>query len=224
MSIRVRNITNMFISLREFNGVNSNDYRTLPDAAINFAIIAAVIVSLENYLADQASGARGQAVELLSVLIQAARRKMMNIAVAARALNLTDAGFRRLFSVPDGDGAQETVAAGREFVEEGLKHKTELGRLGVTEQYINELDEDLDDINAAVGAKAGANTAGVGATAGLDSEIERGMAAAVFLDAMMKNVYHDNPIKLAEWKSARHIRRAPRTSKPKTPPENKPTE
>lgn len=93
--------------------------------------------------------------------------------------------------------------------------------IAVTEEYINELDEDLDDINAAVASKSGANTAGVGATAGVDNEIERGMDAEIFLDALMKNVYRDNPVKLAEWKSARHVRRAPRPARPpKTAPDS----
>ncbi len=175
-----------------------------------------VIGNLENSLADQTLGAR------------ASRRTRIGFGAGGKAQNEEYRGrvagfesFRRLFHVPDGDGAQETVAAGREFVEEGLKHKTELARLGVTEEKINQLGEDLDDINRAVASKAGANTAGVGATAGVDSEIERGMSAEIFLDAMMKNVYRDNPVKLAEWKSARHLKRSDRPAR--TPNNNQPT-
>jgi hypothetical protein len=33
------------------------------------------------------------------------------------------------------------------------------------------------------------------------------MKAEIILDAIMENVYDDNPVKKAEWRSARHARR-----------------
>ncbi|MCY7374596.1 MAG: hypothetical protein LH472_01320 [Pyrinomonadaceae bacterium] len=123
MSERIRNIFDMFVGTREFDAVNSDDYKHLPDAESKFAIVREVINKLENYLADQTSGARGQAVEQKSVLVAAVRRKMKELAEAARALNIDDAGFRRLFRLPDDNGVQKTIAGGREFVGEAVKHK-----------------------------------------------------------------------------------------------------
>ena len=216
MSDRVRNIYNMLVSTREFDAISAADYSSLPDGELKFAIIRAVISNLETHFGDQISGATGQSVEMASVLIAAAKRKMKEYSGAARALNINDAGFRRLFHIPDGDGSQEVVAAGREFVEEATTHNKEFARFGLTDDDRAALAKDLDDIGTAVGSKSGAHAKTVGATAAIEDEIRRGMDAAVFLDAMMKIVYRNNPAKLAAWKSARHIRRSDRPA-PKPP-------
>jgi hypothetical protein len=67
---------------------------------------------------------------------------------------------------------------------------------------------------AALNQKASGQSATVGATAGIDTEIERGMDAATIVDAIMQNVYRNNPVKLAAWAQARHIKRSPQR-KPK---------
>lgn len=208
MNNRVRNIYDMFVATREFNSANAADYAALPDAAAKFAIVNDVISKLDGFLADQTSGAVGQAVEMKSVLVQAVRRKMKEFAAAARALNIDDPGFRRLFRIPDGDGVQGLIAAGREFVEEINLHKTDFARFGLTDGDIAALVSDLDSLEAAVAGKLGANAERVGATAGVDFEIERGMDAEIFLDALLKIVYRNNAAKLGEWKSARHVRRS----------------
>lgn len=213
MSGRVRNVYDMFVSTREFDLENAADYGNLPDAALKFAIVRDVIAKLEEYLAAQTSGARGQAVEQKSVLVAAIKRKMKEYSAAARALDLDDAGFRRLFRVPNGDGAQEVIANGREFVEEAVKHKTEFARFGLTDADAAALEEDLDDLESAAAAKAGAHSEKVGASAGIDDEIERGMKAEKFLDALLKIVYRNNAAKLGAWKTARHIRRSDRKVK-----------
>ncbi len=216
MSERTRNIYDMFVSTTEFDRLNAADYSGLPDAALQFAIVRDVITKLEVFLADQTSGKRGQAVEQKSVLMAAAKRKMKEYSAAARALNLDDAGFRRLFRVPNGDGVGKFVASGREFVEEAAAHQAQFARFGLTAADAAALAEDLDDLEAAVAAKAAAAPQTVGATAGIDDEIERGMAAETFLDALIKIIYRNDAAKLAAWKSARHVRRSKRTTQSPT--------
>lgn len=133
----------------------------------------------------------------------------------ARSLNIDDPGFRRLFRVPDGDNDQTLLATAREFVVEARRFAADFARLGIPATLADELEADIDAMEAAITAKAGANTEAVGATAGIDEQIERGMKAEKILDSIMKNVYFDNPVKLAEWMSARHVRRSP---KPKDEP------
>lgn len=142
----------------------------------------------------------------------------------ARALNLDDAGFRRLFSLPDNDSYQLLLATAREFVEEARRFAADFARKGIPASLADELEADIEALAAAISAKAGANTEKVGAGAGIDAEIERGMDAEIQIDAIMHNVYHDDPVKLSQWKSARHVKRAPKSpEKPKTPPTEAPT-
>lgn len=217
MTTRTRNIYDMFVSTTEFDRLNAADYSGLPDAALQFAIVRDVITKLGDYLADQTSGERGRAVEQKSVLTAAVRRKMKEFSAAARALNLDDAGFRRLFRIPDDDGVGKLIASGREFVEEAAAHQAQFARFGLTAADAAALAEDLDDLEAAVAAKAAASPQTVGATAGIDDEIERGMAAETFLDALVKVVYRNDAAKLGAWKSARHVRRSNRPAKPPAP-------
>jgi hypothetical protein len=44
------------------------------------------------------------------------------------------------------------------------------------------------------------------------------MDAALILDSIMKNVSYDDPVKLAEWRTARHVRSAKRAAPTPPPP------
>lgn len=48
----------MFVATVQFDSVNANDYRDLPDAAIYFTTVREVIAAFEEYASEQTSGAR----------------------------------------------------------------------------------------------------------------------------------------------------------------------
>lgn len=210
MDDREENILNMFVSTAQFDTENSNDYKTLPMAVANFVIVRAAIAALETDSAEQISGATGRAVEQKSVIRAAIRRKMVRFARTARALNIDDPGFQRLFRVPDNDNDQILLAAAREFVDGARQYVTEFASLGIPATLADELDADITAMETAMSAKASGQMETVGATAGIDEQIEDGMTAEKILDSIMKNVYFDNPVKLAEWATARHVKRAPK--------------
>lgn len=213
MDDRERNIHEAFINMREFNVANAADYAAFPDAAAQFAVINASITEMQNHAATQTSGAGGRAVQQKSVVAAAIRRKLTNMSRTARALNFEDEGFRRLFKVPDSNSGQKILAAAREFASEAAKHKADFMRLGMPAGFVEDLNTDINDYEQATSAKAGAKGAGVGATAGIDEAVETGLQAAQIADSIMHNVYQDNPVKLAEWTRARHVRRSPQKAK-----------
>lgn len=218
MTEREENITNMFISTAEFDAVNAADYRHLPDAETNFAIVRSVIAALQEYAAAQVSGAQGRAVEQKSVIRAAMRRKMTGFSRTARGLDIDDPGLRRLFRVPDENNDQLLLASAREFVEEATRFAVQFAGRGITAERIDALAHDITALDTAISTKSGAKTESVGATAGIDDRIEEGMRAEIILDSIMHNVYDDNPVKLAEWTSARHVRRVRRpAAKPAEP-------
>ena len=191
----------------------------MEEAATQFAIVGDVISKLENHAAMKTSGDRGQAVELKSVISLAMRRKMKNFARTGRAVNINNPGVRSLFVVPEDNNDELLIATAREFVRQANLNSAAFGRLGITAAKIAALVADADALEAAMGDKAEAQIEGVGATAGIDFEVERGMNAEIILDAIMTNVYDDNPVKLAAWKTARHVRRrkSTTTETPTTP-------
>ncbi len=210
MTDREQNILDMFVSTVAFDAENFNDYKTLPDAVANFLIVKASITALENYSATQQSGASGRAVEQKSTLRAAMRRKMKRYSRTARALNIDDPGFRRLFRIPDNDSDQLLLASAREFIVEARLFPTEFAGRGIPTTLADELEADVDAMEVAMSAKASGSIETVGATAGIDEQIEDGMTAEKILDSIMNNVYFDTPVKLAEWTSARHVKKAPK--------------
>ncbi len=217
MTDREENIYDMFVRTHVFNAANSGDYGTIAAAAAHFATVQAAVNALEIYSAQQTSGEGSAAVERKSVLRAAIRRKMTAYAKTARAINLNKPGFDEMFKVPDSDNDNLLVATGREFVAQAVANEAEFVSLGKPKTDATDLTADLDAFEAAQVAKAEANQDTVGATAGIDNETDAGMKAAKILDAIMSNVYRDNPVKLAAWRTARHIKRAPRPATPPTP-------
>lgn len=222
MTDREINIKDMFIATIQFDEANSDDYKDLAEAAAQFTIVRQIVAELQNFAAEQLSGASGRAVEQKSVIAAAMRRKMKRFSRTARALNIDDAGLRRLFRIPDENNYQILASAAREFVEEARRFAADFARLGISAAKINDLEQDVEDLETAIGAKASAQLETIGATAGIDEQIERGMDAATKLDAIMHNVYDDDPVKLTQWQSARHVKRAPRSQTETKPPENPP--
>lgn len=222
MTDREINIKDMFIATIQFDEANSDDYKDLAEAAAQFTIVRQIVAELQNFAAEQLSGASGRAVEQKSVIAAAMRRKMKRFSRTARALNIDDAGLRRLFRIPDENNYQILASAARAFVEEARRFAADFARLGISAAKVNDLEQDVEDLETAIGAKASAQLETIGATAGIDEQIERGMDAATKLDAIMHNVYFDDPVKLTQWQSARHVKRAPRPQTATKPSENPP--
>jgi len=84
--------------------------------------------------------------------------------------------------------------------------------------FLDELQEDLDDFESAISDQSSGVGNRVAAGAGLDELIERGNEIVRKLDAIVRNKYANNAAVLAEWTSASHTERAPRRAKPAPPP------
>lgn len=219
MTDREINIQDMFTGIVQFDVVNKADYAHLPEAEANFVIVRSAVSALETAAAAQVSGDRSRAVEQKSVLDAAIRRKMKRYSRTARALNFDDPGFRRLFSIPNERNFPLLLASARAFVEEARRFAADFKRLGIPVTLADELEADILAAEEAIGAKAGASTETVGATADVDEQIGSGMTAAKILDSIMHNVYFDDPVKIAQWISARHVKKAPKRKETPAEPE-----
>ena len=127
----------------------------------------------------------------------------------ARAIALSDPGFSEKFKVPDSDNETELIASGREFVEQAIANEAAFTALGKLKADATSLTADLDAFEIANAAQAEGKQETVGATAGIAQVVEEGMNAKIILDAIMFNVCNGvNPVKLAQWRTARHVKRA----------------
>ena len=139
MDTRETNIQEGFTNMCAFNDVNAADYAEFEDAVAAFATIRASKEAIDAFAAAQISGARGRAVSQMAATGAAMRRKMLSIAKSARSLNIDDEGFKRLFSVPNGCGKQERLAAAREFVTQATTHRAALMRRGQRSTFIEKV-------------------------------------------------------------------------------------
>ena len=88
---------------------------------------------------------------------------------------------------------------------------------GLTKTDTNALEDLLDQIEAKELEQDSSKLSVVGATAGIDQKLDEGLDAADVADAILQNIYADDPVKLAAWISARHVKRAPKKTPPPTP-------
>lgn len=207
---RERNVADMYDATLAFDGVHATEYVAITAAAAAFARIQTARDNMETYFAQQESGESKMATEQKSLLKVAARRRMRAFArTAKKGLSATIPGIGKAFDVPDGKNEAVLVAKGRDIVTEAAKYEAEFTALGLPKAKRLELTDLLDQIEAKAGEQDSKLQEKVGATAGIDAAVDDGMEAADIADVIMQNFYADNPVTLAEWKSARHIKRAP---------------
>jgi hypothetical protein len=113
------------------------------------------------------------------------------------------------------------IAAARAFAADAPPFKATFIEYGLTDDFIEDLNDDVTEFEVAVSAQAAGLRQRVTATAAIDEVIERGMKVIHRLDAIVPNAFRDNPAKLAAWESARHVERAPRHKAKITSPPQK---
>lgn len=217
MKDRARNVYEMFIRILAFHLVNAADYAALAIAAVSFAEVQAAADAMEVYFTEQQSGDVAVAVELKAILRGAIKRKMTPFRKTAKAMAQTDPGIDKSFLPFHSVNDATLVAIGRDYFDTHAAKEAAFTALGLPKQKRFDLAADLDSFEAALTSKATAQQGSVGATTGIDVKVESGMSAAEVADAVMKNFYFDNPEKLAEWKTARHVKRAAQADDPPTP-------
>ena len=214
MDTRERNRYEMLIRVNGFGREHAADFPANSAGAVNFARVAEAIDNLREHAAAQISGAARSATTRKSAMRDAIRRKMKNISRTARALAIDNAGFGSFFKIPDGDNDADLIAAARRFAAEAAKSKTDFTDFGMNAGFIEDLMADIAHFENLLGEKAQATGDLVSATAAIDDQIERGMNAARRLDAIVRNVYDDDPATLAAWTSVRHVQKSRRSPAP----------
>lgn len=215
-SDREQNVADAFDAMLAFNAVNSADWASFADAVAAFVTIQSSKDAFDNYLTTQESGASEMATAEKTLLKAAAYRRMKLYARTARTLEKTIPGISKEFHLPTGRNEAVLVARGRAFVAAARVHEVAFAGRGLLKADTDALEDILDQIEAKEAEQDSAKQSEVGATAGIDQVLDDGLDAADVADAILRNIYANDPVKLAAWISARHIKRAPK--KAKTPP------
>jgi hypothetical protein len=216
----------MFIRSHGFVAARPTVFPATSRAGEINAQLATVIAKLRQHAATQSSSTRSSREEtkLKSTRLDALQEDLEAIYRTARAIALNRPGFDEKFRLPKNKGSQSWLAAARAIADEAEPSKEDFIRLGLPANFLEDLRSDITEIEEIIHRQGQASGEGVAASAAIDEAIEEGMKLVRELDAIIRNVYRDDPATLAEWTSARHIERAPRRNQsqqqqePNTPP------
>ena len=168
---------------------------------------------------DQQAGfgdARG-ATETKGTARENLREEMSDISRTARSMEYAFDGISDRFRMPRGSSDQLLLATGRAFHSEATPIAADFIAYGMPATFLTELAAEADAFEATFGVQGSAIDSHVEATAEIGESVQRGMVARRILDGVVRNVYKNDPGKLAAWTSASHIEKPPKKTETPTP-------
>lgn len=205
----------MFLRVQDFGVAHLSDFAVGSLARQLFAKLSDVIAEIEGHSASEASGVglarqgtttRGQAIEALREDLEAINRTALTMANEVP-------GIEDKFRLPRNRGVQHLLSAARAFLIDATPLKDEFIKRELPANFLEDLQADIDAVEAAISRQASGVGSHVAAGAAIDDAIDRGGETVRNLDAIVKNKYANNPAALAEWTSASHTERNPRHKK-----------
>ena len=213
-----RNYYNAFVGVRNFGADNAADFKDGTAGARNFAAVGAAALEMEQSGAVQVSGASGQMTMQKGLAIAQLREDLRAINRTARALAVDDSAVGELFRMPNGSSEQNLLAVARSFLIGATPLKEQFIEYDLPDDFIEDLQSDINDFEQSVTEKSSASGEKVSATASIGGAVKNGLEGLRRLRVIVPNKYRVNPAKLAAWTSASHIERAAKKKKPETPP------
>lgn len=177
-----------------------------------FAAVGAIVEELQQH--GTAQSASRSATKTSTGAKKAARdelrRQMVAISETARAMESSIPGISQSFRLPNSNGDQALLNAGRAFVEAATPLESEFVSREMRTDFLAKLSAAIDGFESACESQNRNREKCVTATAAIDEVVARGMAVARELDAIVRNKFRDDAAMLAAWESARHVERPAR--------------
>jgi hypothetical protein len=217
-----------FLRVREFVTSRATQFPTTTLAGELLTRLNSEISNMETHTTAQSSS---RASTLQSSTSKAAardelRRDLDAISRTARAMALSAPGLEDKFRAPRSISDQDLISTARAFATDALPLKTEFIRRGLPEDFLDDLNSDIEEFEQAINQKIQKRESQVAATAAIDNALERGLNIVRELDAIMRNQFANDPASLAAWLSASHTERQPHraaATPATTPPAPTPT-
>jgi hypothetical protein len=213
-----------FVRVRDFGQGRLSDFASTSLGHQYFTDIATVVNDFNAHAAAEASARSDarQGTDRREQARNALRDALEDIARTARALIDEVPGIAEKFRVPRNNSDKDLLNAGRTFKQDAEPIKAHFIAHEMPADFLDNLQDDIDALEAAISSQSTGVGGQVAAGAALDAIIARGNNLVRKLDVIVRNKYANDPATLAEWTSASHTERAPRRSK-KTPSAPTPT-
>ncbi|HWW74567.1 MAG TPA: hypothetical protein VNZ44_04175, partial [Pyrinomonadaceae bacterium] len=119
--------------------------------------------------------------------------------------------LKGLFAPPEKDyNDTALLAAVRSVADAAVPHLAKLAAYGLPGSFFNEMRATADEFGSHVATQTAAAGEGASNVAALKDAFRRLNETVERLDTIVTNTYRDDPVKLAAWKSAVRLERAPR--------------
>ena len=214
-----------FVRVRDFGQARLSAFAPTSLGHQYFTQMVTVVTDFDAQAAAEASarGDRRQGTHRREQARFALRDELEDIARTARALTDEGPGMAEKFRVPRNNNDKELLNAARAFKAAAEPIKAHFIAHEMPADFLDDLQNAIDALEIAISEQSTGVGGHVAAGAALDVTIARGNDLVRKLDAIVRNKYANDPATLAEWTSASHTERAPRRSKPATPPPPTPT-
>jgi hypothetical protein len=205
--------------LRRVRDFATAETAAFPPATIGGQIFAEIISNLEHLEGHATSQVAGSNVaregtEQKAIAGEELLEMLMMIRRTSRSLDHTFPGVHTKFRVPPHLSASELMAVADHFVTEATPLKTNFIAYGLPANFLDDLNDQIDEVRGALGDQDAGTRMRVTATAGISETLEAAFASVRRVDPIVRNVFRDQPAKLAAWASARHLEHAPKRKKP----------
>lgn len=220
MNDQEKRTLDMFKRVRNFDAAHNNLFPAGTLARELFDAVGGIVNDLEGHAAAEDAG-RGTARQGTAGKAVARAAILEGLAIlrrTSRTMSSVAPGLEEKFRLPHKGDDQELLNVARAALTEAEQYKAEFLRREVQERVFQDLRANIAAFEAALANQNTGKEESLTAGASIDAAIDRGMDAIRQLDPIVRNKLQNNPATLAAWLSAKRIERAPRRSKPDTPP------
>lgn len=141
--------------------------------------------------------------------------KLDTIYQTARVLAFTDPGLEDKFLPPYKVPDQALLTLASTYGNDAFPFKAEFVKRGLSADFIAELSEAAVAFDSVINTRTQGLGRQIVATAEISEMIDLGRRIVRELGVVVRNVYADNPAKLALWRSVSHVERPARRARPK---------
>lgn len=224
MSDEVRSISEAADRMDAFGDANNGVIKDLPIPAGMFAELKIIKQGLETSGALRSSfGSAGKSgTQSKAAVYNSMYRRMRRISRTAATIKLREPDFNNKYQLPhDRLPYQEGFDRATAMYNDSAADEAKFLGYGMKTSFRTDLQTDMTAFANFGDEQTDAKMSSVGETATINSLVEQFMKIHPQLNQIMKNLFADDPEKLAEWRTAAHIER--KKPKPKPPSDDPPT-
>ena len=210
MGYTENNIFNAGIKMDVFGDANANAFKTTKGEEY-FVDLKTLVAEAEQFgsLRRSSGSARDSNTLHKGVLKRSVIVNLREIARTARLKADEEPDFVNEFIIPNTNlNYQKTIELAIAFAEKGTPIETGFTPYGLPAGTFAELGEDTDALEQATRQQGSSATTTVGANARLDEVLKGILDLRRKIDVIARNIFANNPQKLAEWLTASHVERA----------------